>query len=67
MSFALYVNSSIMCNNRDRSSVELLKTFVPNEFLTFELNQLMNVRGFIRKFPGWPPGARSANDTALCH
>jgi len=25
------------------------------------------VREFIQKFPDWPPGARTANDTALCH
>jgi hypothetical protein len=23
--------------------------------------------GFIQKFPDWPPGARTANGTALCH
>jgi hypothetical protein len=26
-----------------------------------------DVRGCIRKFPDWPPGARTVNDTALCH
>jgi len=26
-----------------------------------------NVRGCIQKFPNWPPGARTANGTALCH
>jgi hypothetical protein len=25
------------------------------------------VRECIKKFPDWPPGARTANDTALCH
>jgi len=25
------------------------------------------VRGCIQKFPDWPPGARTANDIALCH
>jgi hypothetical protein len=25
------------------------------------------VRGYIQKFPDWPPGARTANGTALCH
>jgi hypothetical protein len=25
------------------------------------------IRGCIQKFPDWPPGARTANDTALCH
>jgi hypothetical protein len=25
------------------------------------------VRGCIQKFPDWPPGARTANFTALCH
>jgi len=23
--------------------------------------------GCIQKFPDWPPGARTANGTALCH
>jgi hypothetical protein len=26
-----------------------------------------NVQGRIRKIPDWPPGARTANGTALCH
>jgi hypothetical protein len=26
-----------------------------------------DVRGCIQKFPDWPPGARTANCTALCH
>jgi hypothetical protein len=26
-----------------------------------------HVRGCIQKFPDWPPGARTANGTALCH
>jgi hypothetical protein len=26
---------------------------------------LANVRGCIQKFPDWPPGARTANGTAL--
>jgi hypothetical protein len=25
----------------------------------------LTVRGYIQKFPGWPPGARTANGTAL--
>jgi hypothetical protein len=25
------------------------------------------MRGYIQKFPDWPPGARTANGTALCH
>jgi hypothetical protein len=28
---------------------------------------LSNIRGCIQKFPDWPPGARTANVTALCH
>jgi hypothetical protein len=27
----------------------------------------LNIRGCIQKFPDWPPGARTANGTALCH
>jgi hypothetical protein len=25
------------------------------------------IGGCIQKFPDWPPGARTANDTALCN
>jgi hypothetical protein len=25
------------------------------------------IRGCMQKFPDWPPGARAANGTALCH
>jgi len=25
------------------------------------------LRRFTKKFPDWPPGARTANGTALCH
>jgi hypothetical protein len=25
------------------------------------------VRDCIQKFPNWPPGARTANGTAICH
>jgi len=28
---------------------------------------LEDVRGCIQIFPDWPPGARTANGTALCH
>jgi hypothetical protein len=31
-------------------------------FLSFSF-----IRGCIQKFPDWPPGARTANGTALCH
>jgi hypothetical protein len=27
----------------------------------------VTVRGYIQKFPDWPPGARTANGTAFCH
>jgi len=27
----------------------------------------LNARGCIQKYRDWPPGARTANDTALCH
>jgi hypothetical protein len=26
-----------------------------------------HVGGCVQKFPDWPPGARTANGTALCH
>jgi len=28
---------------------------------------ISHIWGCIHKFPYWPPGARTANDTALCH
>jgi hypothetical protein len=28
---------------------------------------VMEIKGCIQKFPDWPPGARTANGTALCH
>jgi len=27
---------------------------------------IIEIRGCIQKFPDWPPGVRTANDTALC-
>jgi hypothetical protein len=27
----------------------------------------VHLRGYIQKFPDWPPEARTANGTALCH
>jgi hypothetical protein len=27
----------------------------------------INILGIIQKFPDWPPGAKTANGTALCH
>jgi hypothetical protein len=36
--------------------------FTPDGFLICTF-----VRGCIQKFPDWPPGARTANGTALCH
>jgi hypothetical protein len=32
-----------------------------------ETREFSGVRGCIQKFPDWPPGARTANGTALCH
>jgi len=36
---------------------------------TYDWRQWRNqeIRGCIQKFPDWPPGARTANDPALCH
>jgi hypothetical protein len=31
------------------------------------LSNILNLRGYNQKFPDLPPGARTANDTALCH
>jgi len=33
--------------------------------LRIKLN--IELRGCIQKFPNWPPGARTANGTAVCH
>jgi hypothetical protein len=30
-------------------------------------NDDVHTRGCIQKFPDWPPGARTAHGTALCH
>jgi hypothetical protein len=30
-------------------------------------NGSVDIRGFIQKFPDWPPGTSTANGTALCH
>jgi hypothetical protein len=30
-------------------------------------SERLYIRGCIQKFPDWPPGARTANGTALCH
>jgi hypothetical protein len=32
-----------------------------------ELNPKLAVREYIQKFPDWPPGARTASGTDLCH
>jgi hypothetical protein len=29
--------------------------------------EVLHIRGCIQKFPDWPPGASTANGTALCH
>jgi len=29
--------------------------------------RVIKLRGYIQKFPDWPPGARTANGTAVCH
>jgi hypothetical protein len=34
---------------------------VPTSHTSYE------VHGYIQKFPDWPPGARTANGTPLCH
>jgi hypothetical protein len=34
--------------------------------LTNQVSNWLTVRGCIQKFPEWPPGARTANGTALC-
>jgi hypothetical protein len=37
---------------------------IMRSFITCTFQQ---IRGCIQKFPDWPPGARTANGTALCH
>jgi hypothetical protein len=45
--------------------------FLLFHFRTLKILFLIGVpvitKGFIKKFPDWPPGARTANGTALCH
>jgi hypothetical protein len=41
-----------------------MEDFILKDYSTKEMNI---VRGCIQKFPDWPPGARTANGTALCH
>jgi len=40
---------------------------IDNSFLATLLASFKVIRGCIQKFPDWPPGARTANGTALCH
>jgi hypothetical protein len=40
------------------------KSQSPHHSLSISLDA---IRGCIQKFPDWPPGARTANGTALCH
>jgi hypothetical protein len=37
------------------------------QFLAVNLYRGPELRGCFQKFPDWPPGARTANGTALCH
>jgi hypothetical protein len=47
----------------------LTTSSVPLNTLTLQFTPslLHEIRGCIQKFPDWPPGARTANGTALCH
>jgi hypothetical protein len=35
-------------------------------YFSYEVH-IWDIRGCIQKFPDWPPGTRTANDTGLCH
>jgi hypothetical protein len=48
--------------------IEILSLVVSSQLLTLKHSSLWkHVRGYIRKFPDCPPGARTANGTTLCH
>jgi hypothetical protein len=36
-------------------------------WIGYDVNFVHCLRVYIQKFPDWPPGARTANGTALCH
>jgi hypothetical protein len=38
-----------------------------NVFIMSAIVSSNNIQVRIQKFPDWPPGARTANGTALCH
>jgi hypothetical protein len=50
-----------------RSNVRLALDPSNTEIVDSNPARGMDVGGCIQKFPDWPPGARTANDTALCH
>jgi hypothetical protein len=40
----------------------------PSQWIPFfDSADEVDILGCIQKFPDWPPGARTANGTALCH
>jgi hypothetical protein len=45
----------------------LILSFYLRDWGLLTCKYFSRVRGRIQKFPDWPPGARTANSTALCH
>jgi hypothetical protein len=42
--------------------------YYPSIYLErFHITKFKSIQGCIQKFLHWPPDARTANDTALCH
>jgi hypothetical protein len=56
------VHLNVILSRTPRSSQWSLALGPPNNIIT----PLSNIRWWIQKFPDWPPGARTANGTALC-
>jgi len=53
----------LLCSVGSHSGVFYIFQFAVKTYITTD----SNLRGFIQKFPDLPPGARTANGTALCH
>jgi hypothetical protein len=56
---------------RARSKIANILVDLENLSIKCTINTVLavyiSIRGSIQKLPDWPPGARTANDTALCH
>jgi hypothetical protein len=53
--------------NNERSHEFHSAEFTKSPDITKKIHIFVNTGRCIQKFPDWPPGARTANGTALCH